>query len=443
MIIGKVKIKPLQVARVALQIFFLIILPTLYYNALNGTRILFVAAIHQKFSAVHASQLIEAIAIIPITLLLGRFFCGWLCAFGAFFDWIYLISHKAFKTKFRMNEKADAVLKYFKYLWLVLIIVILWVLGSNALSTASPWDAFGMLVAFGKFPDIAYVATNLTVGFVLLILIGIGSVFIERFFCRYFCPLGAVFAIISKLKITAIKKPFEKCGKCRICTNNCAMGIPLYKSSLVRSGECINCMKCIEACPRKNVTFTAGGSELRPLVAGTVTAAAITGVYYLGNLTANVVQSTATATSTVAAGSTDTSAAFSAAGKTSSAKTSSKAAETPSKATASSKTAAESSSASPNVSVSKTYNDGTYQGSGTGFRGGTTTVSVTIRNDQITAVNVISTDDDQQFFDAAYSTVADEIISTQSAQVDAVSGATYSSNGIMTAVADALFKAKA
>ncbi|MGL5577034.1 MAG: 4Fe-4S binding protein [Sarcina sp.] len=61
----------------------------------------------------------------------------------------------------------------------------------------------------------------------------------ERFFCRYLCPLGAVFSIISRFKILKINKKKDKCGKCRLCTNKCVMGISLYEDDNVKSGECI------------------------------------------------------------------------------------------------------------------------------------------------------------------------------------------------------------
>lgn len=81
--------------------------------------------------------------------------------------------------------------------------------------------------------------------------------------------------------------------------------------------------------------------------------------------------------------------------------------------------------------------DGTYTGSGTGFRG-ETSVSVTVQNGYITSIQVTDYRDDEQFFSRAETTVIDEIIAGQTPDVDAVSGATYSSNGIMEAVADAL-----
>ena len=175
------------------------------------------------------------------------------------------------------------------------------------------------------------------------------------------------------------------------------MGIPLYRLDTVRSGECIHCMKCVAACPRNNARLTVTGSDMRPLVAGTVAAAAMTGFTYLGNFSFNG----------------SGSAPFSTVQTTSSS------------------------------SSSQKYKDGTFEGSGTGFHGGTTVVSVTIANGRITEINPVSSEDSNQFFSSAYESVSKEILSSQSPEVDAVSGATFSSNGIMSAVADALAKASA
>jgi len=65
-------------------------------------------------------------------------------------------------------------------------------------------------------------------------------------------------------------------------------------------------------------------------------------------------------------------------------------------------------------------------------------VQVTISNDVVTNVKILSYKDDKQFFNTAYPVVISEIMQAQSSSVDAVSGATYSSNGIISAVADAL-----
>ena len=89
-----------------------------------------------------------------------------------------------------------------------------------------------------------------------------------------------------------------------------------------------------------------------------------------------------------------------------------------------------------------TYKDGTYTGSGKGFKGGTTKVSVTVANGKITNIETLSNGDFPEYYRRASGTVISNIISKQSTSVDTVSGATYSSKGIMSAVANALSQAK-
>ena len=86
------------------------------------------------------------------------------------------------------------------------------------------------------------------------------------------------------------------------------------------------------------------------------------------------------------------------------------------------------------------YNDGTYQGSGTGF-GGTITVQVTVSGGKITAVDILSASGETGSYFASAQGVVSKVLSSQSPNVDAVSGATYSSNGIIQAVQNALSQA--
>lgn len=393
----KSKISILQILRLLIQIVFFIFLPSLYINTFAGIKQIYSAIVHQNVALSQLiPQLVEVVAIIPFTIIMGRFFCGWMCAFGAFGDFIYTISSKLFDIDYKMDESTDRALKYVKYVLLVFLIFVLCTFNITAFSSFNPWDAFGMLATVGKVPNFSYVALNLTAGFIIFVFIAVGSMFIERFFCRYLCPLGAVFAITSRLKIAKIRKTRTKCGNCRICTNNCAMGIPLYKYDVVNSGECINCMKCIKACPRKNTTFTVSGDDVRPLLAGAAAVTVMTGLYYAGNLGVS-----ATGLNNV-------------------------------------QVEAQSSQGTSN----SLYKDGTYEGSGQGFRRGTTTVSVVVKNGKISDITALSNGDDRPFFSRAYNTVVQEIINNQSTEVNAVSGATFSSNGIMEAVADALSNAK-
>lgn len=393
----KAKISIIQVSRLLIQIIFFIFLPSLYIDTFAGIKQIYLALIRQNIAFTQLiPQLVEVVVIIPFTIIIGRFFCGWMCAYGAFGDFIYKISRKVFKIKFEVNENIDKVFKYLKYILLAFLIFAICTFNITAFSIFNPWDVFGIVDSVGKVPDFSYAAVNLTVGFILFILIAIASMFIERFFCRYLCPLGAVFAIISKLKIAKIQKLRTKCGDCRICTNNCAMEIPLYKYDVIKSGECINCMQCITACPRKNITLTVCGDDVRPLIAGVAAVSVMTGLYYVGNLGVSAVGLNDIQIETQGS----------------------------------------------QCTTGTLYKDGTYEGSGTGFRGGTTTVSVVVKNGKITGITTLSYQDDKKFYDRAFDTVIEEIIDSQSISVDAVSGATYSSKGIMEAVENALINAK-
>ncbi len=403
------KISIIQVSRLLLQIIFFLLLPSLYINTFAGIKQIYIAVIRQNadFNQL-LPQIIEAAVLIPFTIIMGRFFCGWMCAFGSFGDFIYKISSKILKIKIRVNEKADRLFKFFKYVILAFLILIVCSFSITAFSTYSPWDVFGMLASVGKMPAFSYTAANLTAGFIIFIFITIASMLIERFFCRYLCPLGAVFAIASKLRIAKINKARTKCGNCRGCTNKCVMGIPLYKYDVVNSGECINCLECINECPRNNATFTVAGSDVRPLIAGAAAVSVMTGLYYAGNIVVNAAglnnPKTEIHALNIQAESEETAIA--------------------------------------SGSTNSQYKDGTYQGSGTGFRGGTTTVSVTVKNGKIVDVSTISSYDDGPFYTRAFDTVVQEIIDSQSANVDAVSGSTFSSIGIMEAVQNALSNAE-
>ena len=389
------KIKKTQIVRHFIQLVLFVLLPGLYAMTFSELKTVYQMIIGGNFNFLQAfPSLVEFVAVMGITLLMGRWFCGWLCAFGAYNDLIYFISRKVFKVRFKVDEKVDSILKYVKYVVLIFIIILSWTMGSNILESVSPWDAFGQIT------DLSTVFSSLLIGLILLVLITIGAAFIERFFCRYLCPLGAVFSIISKLGITKINKPKADCGKCRACTSSCSMGLKLYEVNDAHGNDCINCLKCTEVCPRNNANVNILGQDLNKELAGSVAMAAILGVYGLTNFGADALTKSGIISNDSAISINATS-----------------------------------------DSTSQKYKDGTYTGSGEGFKGRTTKVSVTISDGKITNIETLSTGDDRQYFERALESVTKGIISKQSTSVDTVSGATFSSKGIMSAVQNALDQA--
>lgn len=394
------KIKKTQVLRHVIQLILFLLLPGLYAMTFSELKTVYVMIIGGNFNFIQAlPNLVEFVAVMLLTIVMGRWFCGWICSFGAYNDLIYFISKKVFKSKFKVNEKVDSILKNVKYVVLIFIIIVSWTMGSNILESTSPWDAFGQIT------NLSTIFSSLLIGLILLGLITIGAFFVERFFCRYLCPLGAVFAIISRLGITKINKPKADCGKCRACTNNCSMGLKLYKVNGARGGDCINCLNCTEVCPRNNANANILGQDLNATLTGSVAMATMLGVYGLTNFGVDALTKSGIISNDSAISSNVTS----------------------------------DSSASDNASSK--YKDGTYIGTGTGFAGGTTKISVTITDGKIAKIETLSDGDDPQYFNRASGTITKEIISKQSTEVNTVSGATFSSKGIISAVKDALNQA--
>lgn len=415
------KVSKFQIFRTAVQIAFLILLPGLFTLTFSQLGRLYSLIIKGNFILSQAfPQIITAVTVIAVTIFFGRFFCGFLCAFGTFNDLIYLVSKKIFKIKFRINPKVDAALKYVKYFILIFIVIIMWTMGIHAFQSSSPWDAFAQLT---QFPQ---AISDYAAGFVILAFIAIGAAFIERFFCRYLCPLGAVFSIVSRLRIFNISKPNDKCGKCRLCTNSCSMGIPLYKSSKVTSGECINCFKCLDACPRENTAANIAGEDITPAFASSLAIAAFAGIYSVNNLAGAVI------------GKNNTQASYSENKGSISQSVNTSSADSNSDSSNDGSTSANASSS--NTQAQQKYKDGTYTGTGNGFRPGLE-VSVTVKSGKISDIQITNINDTPGYYDQPVSIIPQEIIKAQSTNVDAVSGATRSSNGIMMAVEDALQKA--
>ena len=324
------------------------------------------------------------LATVPATVLVGRFFCGFFCSFGAVQDLLWLGSHRLralFPGK-RNLKKADRIFRFAKYAVLFYFIIFIWS-GVTAVKTAGPWQVFGQYVSFGHWPGLKPL---LPVGGVLLLLIFIGSLFVQRFFCRYFCPMGAIYSLISQTSFLKIDKPREECGKCHLCTSKCTMGMDLTKKDRIAGGECISCQKCVSWCPKGNAHFR---SRYGVLIGVGVTCATImvSQLLIAGNLakekTADSVKKTA------------------------------------------------------ENDAGGNFQNGIYTGTGEGYRG-KVTVTVKVDDGKITELVLDDYADDKSYMERAKNRIFQEMISRQNTDVDAVSGATYSSNGLIEAVNKAL-----
>lgn len=182
-----------------------------------------------------------------IAVLFRRSFCGILCPFGALQELFARIGLKIWKKRPTIPFKADRVLRYAKYLVLILTAVMAWRLGRLWFSSFDPYAAYGHLTVI---PETLAEDPLSIIGFILLGVTVAGSFVYDRFFCKYLCPAGALYAIIGKLSPTKINRDKDVCINCNLCSKACPMNIDVAKMEQVKSAECINCNECVAVCPK-------------------------------------------------------------------------------------------------------------------------------------------------------------------------------------------------
>jgi len=196
------------------------------------------------------ANIVLLVAIVVLGIVLSRFFCGWICAFGALqgaFGWL---GKKIFKRRFVVPAKLDRVLRWVKYPVLAGIIYFTWTTGTLIIRPYDPLAAYGHLSA-----GLAAVWAEFAVGFILLILTLALSMLYERAFCKYVCPMGAVNAILGRIPLFRIKRESKTCISCSKCDAVCPMNIDVSGADTISSPECIGCLECVTACPTKKATL--------------------------------------------------------------------------------------------------------------------------------------------------------------------------------------------
>ena len=197
--------------------------------------------------------------LIFIGALCGRFVCGWLCPFGLVQDLLHKIPFQKKITTF----KGDRLLRWLKYAVLLVFVIILPLFALDDYGTSTPWFCKYICPSGMLFGGIPLTAVNEgireTAGFlfaykgVILAVNVILSILIYRPFCKYICPLGAIYALFNKISVLRIRNDEEKCIGCKKCEKACKMNINVLSD--LNSPECIRCGLCVRSCPTESLTM--------------------------------------------------------------------------------------------------------------------------------------------------------------------------------------------
>jgi polyferredoxin len=275
----KYKTKNIQIVRYAVQLlFFFLILYLAVIGIWKGVLLL---------------------VIFGITLILGRFFCGWICPFGLYMDTITILRRQLKIPYWALPQKLNQALHKTRYVVAFVIFVIVlqgFILGSTSFFELTnfvwlrppflsytifleplqviilPWKPpFGALFeikgVYFTYPYVGEILMYLQKSrFALLLAYAFvaatlaSSFKVRRFWCR-FCPTGISFAVINRfrqfraLPLLSLSKDSKKCTKCGICKRVCPVQVTeIYekKTGKIMTSMCILCLRCVEMCPEQN-----------------------------------------------------------------------------------------------------------------------------------------------------------------------------------------------
>jgi len=198
--------------------------------------------------------------ILLFGITLGRTICGWFCPLGLIQELLYKIP----TPKLRKNFVTRA-LSYLKYIVLAVFAVglPLW----YGLKHDIPLPGFCKYICpagtlegaiallsnpanTGLFGQLGILFTR---KFIILLVIGLACVFSFRSFCRFLCPLGAIYGLFNRFCIVGVRVDRSKCTHCGACTAHCGMDV-----KRVGDHECINCARCMSVCNAKAISMNAG-----------------------------------------------------------------------------------------------------------------------------------------------------------------------------------------
>jgi len=208
-----------------------------------------------------------ALVAIVLTLLVGRFFCGFVCPLGTinqFTGWLGRLGWGWVAREEANRHRPWQALKYY----VLFCLLALALMGTVQTGLLDPLPLLHRSVNLALAPladnrlgllsdEPRFYASAWLIGVVFLTVVAL-NLALPRFFCRFVCPLGALFGLLSRFTPWRLGKTTDRCGDCRICEEYCE-GACRPSGTIILS-ECVMCLNCLDRCPAGRVTFATRAS---------------------------------------------------------------------------------------------------------------------------------------------------------------------------------------
>ncbi len=215
------------------------------YCPFGGLETAWAFVTRQRFTcAAGATNLALFLALIGLTLLARKAFCGWACPVGALSEWQARLARRLFRRRgfrgaWRLPPGVDRALRIgLRSAVLVVILAATWTTGELVFRGYDPY--YVLFSAHGH--DVRAWSYAILGGLVL------AGFAMPMVWCRYLCPLGTAiwpFATAGRLRLV---RDAGACSSCRACDRACPQGIDIARAGEIRSGECTLCLECTDAC---------------------------------------------------------------------------------------------------------------------------------------------------------------------------------------------------
>lgn len=253
-------------------------------------------------------ELIWALLTIVLTIILGRFFCGWVCPFGALHQFMGWLGNRKRNLKARIASNRYRKAAFLKYFFLIAFLVGAAIpLSEKTMLLTGLLDpipfihrAFNVIVLplADRFTNFLSVKPRLYEGGFFIGILFLAAVFVNlaipRFYCRFVCPTGAFLGLIGKYSVWRIGKTKAECSNCMQCEKACEGACSPSKE--IRINECVLCFNCLHSCRDGSITFRiheAEGGEIsspdlgrRGLIVSSISGLITTQIIPLGSGTA-------------------------------------------------------------------------------------------------------------------------------------------------------------